>query len=124
MVLVGALIGGVAGYFLFFWIAGQGLYCLVLPGALVGVGAGFFRNRFLWPAIVCGLVALGLGLFTEWQFAPFKADHSLGYFITHIHELEPITLIMIAGGGLIGFAGPYSRWRREREAGGRPFAKG
>jgi hypothetical protein len=44
-----------------------------------------------------------LGLFTEWRFAPFIADSSFGYFITHIHDLSIITLIMITIGGLCGF---------------------
>ena len=28
---IGAAIGGVLGYFVFFWIAGQGFYALILP---------------------------------------------------------------------------------------------
>jgi len=44
-----------------------------------------------------------LGLFTEWRFAPFIADPSFTYFITHAHNLQITTLIMIAIGGLCGF---------------------
>ena len=45
LVLVGAVAGGLVGYFGFLWIARQGLYALVLPGGLLGVGASLFPNR-------------------------------------------------------------------------------
>ena len=41
-------------------------------------------------------------------------DGSLGYFVTHIHQLKPITLIMIAAGAFIGFWAPSSRRQLER----------
>jgi hypothetical protein len=109
LVLGGALVGGVIGYHAFFWMAGQGLYGLVLPGALLGVGAGVGKNRSVWIALMCGLAALVLGLYAEWRFAPFKADDRFGYFLTHAHDLRPVILVMIALGGFIGFWIPYRR---------------
>ncbi len=44
-----------------------------------------------------------LGCFTEWRFAPFIADDSLTYFLTHLHNLKTLTLIMIVVGGLCGY---------------------
>ena len=41
-------------------------------------------------------------------------DGSLGYFVTHIHQLKPITLIMIAAAAFIGFWAPFSRRQLER----------
>jgi len=108
-VLLGAIAGGVLGYFGFQWIAGQGLYALVLPGGLLGLGASFPRNRSTLICVVCGVLALALGLVAEWRFAPFIKDGSLGYFLTHAHQLRPITLIMIVAGAVIGFWAPYSR---------------
>jgi hypothetical protein len=35
--LAGAVAGGAIGYFTFIWIARQGFYALMLPGALAGV---------------------------------------------------------------------------------------
>ena len=113
LVIGGALVGGVIGFFAFFWIAGQGFYAMILPGGLIGVGAGLFRNRSLGLAIGCGVAAVALGLFTEWRFAPFAADDSLGYFLAHVHQKKPLKLLMIAVGGVIGFWGPFSQWRRE-----------
>ena len=79
LVLIGAVAGGLVGYFGFLWIARQGFYALVLPGGLLGLGASLFANRSTALCIVCGLLALALGVLAEWQFAPFIRDGSLGY---------------------------------------------
>src|SRR5262245_60278425 len=110
--LAGACVGGLGGYFLFFWIARQGFYGVMLPGCLLGIGAGFFPTRSVAVCVVCGVVALMLGFFTEWRFAPFSKDQSLSFFVSHLHELRPITLIMIVLGGFIGFYGPFQRGGR------------
>jgi hypothetical protein len=109
LVLVGAAAGGLLGYFAFFWLAGQGLYGLILPGGLLGLGAGIGKNRSLLLAAFCGICAVALGLFTEWRFAPFRKDDSLGYFLTHVQDLKPITLLLILLGGLLGFWVPFRR---------------
>ncbi len=114
LALLAALGGAVVGYFAFLWIARQGFYALVVPGALVGIAASFFPTRSAAISVVCGLIALLTGLLSEWRFAPFIADGSLPYFFTHIHQLRPITLIMIAVGTFIGFWAPYSRSRPNR----------
>lgn len=102
--LVGAAVGGGLGYFAFFWFAEQGFYALILPPALLGLGAGICaRQRSAVLATLCGVAGLALGLFTEWRFAPFVADSSLLYFITHLYSLKPITLIMLALGTLFCF---------------------
>jgi len=102
--VLGAIVGGTLGYFAFFLLARQGLYSIVLPGALLGLGGGFLsggKSNVL--GIACGLSAVLLGLFTEWRFAPFIRDASFGYFMTHPHHLKTVTLIMIAAGGIFGF---------------------
>ena len=102
--LAGALIGGAIGYVAFVWIARQGFYALMLPGALAGAGASLFSgDRSVPRASLCGVFALGLGLFAEWRFAPFIKDPSLGYFLAHVHQLKPITLLMTAAGGVFGY---------------------
>ncbi len=70
-VLIGAVAGALVGYFAFRWIARQGFYALVLPGGLLGIGAGLFRNKSNVLCIACGLMGLALGFLAEWQFAPF-----------------------------------------------------
>jgi len=119
----GAAAGGAAGYWLFFWITRQGLYALVLPGAGLGAGCGLLARHTSVPrGVVCGLAALLLGFYAEWKWAPFVADGSLAYFAGHLGALKPITLVMIALGGLSGYwfgkdAGLTTGLRRDRTAG-------
>src|SRR4051794_25822851 len=99
--IVGAVIGGALGLYLFLWITRSGFYGLMIPGALLGVGCSLLaQHASLGRGIACGIAAVLLGLYAEWRFAPFVADGSFGYLLTHFMELKPITLIMIALGGL------------------------
>lgn len=107
LALLAGVAGGMAGYLGFLWIAGQGFYALVLPGAMVGLCASIFKSRSLAVCIVCGVMALCIGLFTEWRFAPFARDGSLYYFLAHVHQLRPLTTILIAAGALVGFGVPF-----------------
>ena len=102
--IVGAIIGGVVGYYLFVWIAHQGFYAIMLPGALLGWGASLCARRRSKPLmIICTVLALIAGFFSEWKFRPFVADDGLGYFIANLHKLQPITLIMIALGAFLSY---------------------
>jgi hypothetical protein len=112
LALCGALAGGALGYFAFFWAAAQGFYAIILPGALLGLGAGIVRTRSLAVAVVCGLLATALGVFTEYRRAPFVADSSFPYFVSHLFDLKPLTLLLIAVGGVIGFWVPFRRIER------------
>ncbi len=109
LVVAGAVAGGALGYFAFGWLLAQGYYGLVLPGGLLGIGAGIGRNRWLSLAIVCGVAALVLGLFTQWHFFFLDGQSSLGYFVTHLHHLSLTTLLMLAVGTAIGFWVPFRR---------------
>ena len=100
--IAGATIGAALGYAAFFFLAGHGLYALVLPGVLVGFGCGRFSGvQSNALGIGCGIAALVLGLMIEWRFAPFIDDDSLGYFIMHLHQLRLPTLIMVAVGAML-----------------------
>jgi hypothetical protein len=105
--LAGAVAGGALGYFAFFWLVSQGYYGLVLPGGLLGMGAGMVRNKSVVVAILCGLMATALGVYTEWRYFPFKEDPSLKFFLTHLNDLKPLTLVMMGLGGFIGFWIPF-----------------
>jgi hypothetical protein len=106
---------GVVGYLGFWWLAGRGYYGLILPGGLVGIGAGFVLHRSKFVAVVCGILGLVAGVLTEYRYAPFIADGSLSYFLRHVTDLRQVTLIMIAAGAVIGFWGPLkSRVRGSR----------
>ena len=102
--VLGAGLGGLVGYFAFGWLARQGLYAVALPGAFLGLGCGWLiRERSLLLSVICGLAALGLGIFSEWSYMPFIADGSFRYFMAHLHLLPPIKLIMLSLGGVFGF---------------------
>jgi len=115
--VAGALAGGIVGYFVFGWLAGQGFYALALPGVLVGIGAGWFpQDRSMSLAIGCGILSLALGVFAEWKHFPFVKDESFGYFVSHLLDLRPFTLLMLALGTFAGF---WFAWR----VGARPTAR-
>src|SRR4051812_700313 len=102
--LAGAIGGGVVGYFAFVWILSQTFYAGALPGAMVGIGCGLLaRDGSRVRGILCGLAGLALGIYSDWRFFPFKVDHSLGYYLSHLHDVEPITLILIGLGGFLSY---------------------
>ncbi len=101
---VGAVIGGVTGFFAFRLLASQGLYGLALPGAILGLTAGWMSNvRSVPIGICCGLLALCLCIFSEWSLFPFIKDNSFAYFIAHVHQLRFFKLVMIGIGAVFGF---------------------
>ncbi len=109
LTLAGAAVGGTLGYFLFFWLLRQGLLGLVLPGGLLGFGAGFFKPSSVWVAIVCGLSALVLGLVCRWQAG---THDGFVEFLQTVPQLPPVTLLMIAVGAFIGFWLPFRSRQR------------
>jgi hypothetical protein len=101
---IGAVVGGVFGYYAFKWIWHQGFYALVIPGGLLGLGCGLAaRHPSKIRGVICGLAGLLLGLYTEWTFYPFKADDSFFYLVSHAYQLKPVTLLMVALGGIVAY---------------------
>jgi hypothetical protein len=102
--IVGAIGAGVLGYVIFFLLANQGLYAIVLPAAAPGLGGGaLLRGKSTAFGIVCAILGVVLALFAEWRFAPFIVDSGFLYFATHLHQLSSATLILIAIGVFCGF---------------------
>jgi hypothetical protein len=97
--IAGAAVGGAVGYFAFSYLLTWNLYSLVLPGFLMGMACGWASGRKSQPlGIACAVTALALSLLAEWRHHPFVADRSLGYFLTHVHHLQPLTWIMLVLG--------------------------
>ena len=107
---VGGIVGVIAGYVAFRLVLKVGLYGLVLPGALAGVGCAMLGRR---PSTAQGVVGgvLGLlgGILAEWHVAPFLVDDSLGYFLAHLGNVRTPSQIMIAAGAILGFLFARSR---------------
>ncbi|HEX5102637.1 MAG TPA: hypothetical protein VFV87_02425 [Pirellulaceae bacterium] len=95
----GAIAGGAAGYFVFRWLATNGFYGLMIPGLLVGLGAGLAaRGRSHVLGVICAIAALMLMIVAEWLRAPMAQDPSLLYFITHLHQMDgaAVKFLMLA----------------------------
>ena len=102
--IVGAIAGAVAGCLIFDWLLGYGMYAMILPGALTGLGAGTAsRKECLKVGVVSGIVALATGIFLEWKHLPFVADESLSFFLRNLFQINPIHLLMIFAGGFAGY---------------------
>jgi hypothetical protein len=104
--LVGAVVGGVVGYFLFQLLRSQNFYALALPGAMIGLGAGLLaRGRSQVLAVSCAVAAVILAIVIEWLRAPFVKDGSLLYFVIHLHQMEgaSVKLLMIGVGALCAY---------------------
>jgi hypothetical protein len=103
--VIGGIVGGVVGYHLFFWIARQGFYAMVLPGAAVGLGCGLLaRHRSVPRGIACAVAGILLGLYTEWKFEKtFPHDDRFLYLVLHFYALPGLTLIMIGLGGALSY---------------------
>jgi hypothetical protein len=115
--LVGAVLGGVAGYFLFGWLIKRGFYAPMLPGALLGLGCGVFvRQRNLPLAILCGIIALALGVFTRWMQDASIYSNDFVQFVLHLNRLSTVTQLLLALGGLCGFWFALGTRGREKPA--------
>ncbi len=102
--LAGAAVGATVGYFSVVWLSQQGLYAIILPGPLLGLGCALvLRRSSMVAGILCGLAAVPLGILCEWRIAPFIVDRSLSYFLTHLDQLRPATMILIALGAVFAF---------------------
>lgn len=108
--LLGAVLGGIVGYYAFLWIGSQGFYALALPPGLLGWGAARGAGqRSILLARICAVAGLALGLFAEWRFEPFLADDSLPYFLSHLHELQIMTWLMLALGVYLSYRLPLDQ---------------
>jgi len=104
--LLGGLVGGIVGYFLFAWLLRYGLWAPVVPGAITGLGCGLLaRTDSNLRGGLCALEALVIGVVSEWRLLspPFDTDGSLPDYLKHLHELPPPTLFMLALGVFLGF---------------------
>jgi hypothetical protein len=102
--IIGGILGGVVGFFVFQWLARRGLYGMMIPGAGIGLGAGLAaRGKSVLLGVICAAAAVGLSLVAEWAVFPFIKDKSLSFFLAHLYQLRPLTLIMMGLGSAFAF---------------------
>jgi hypothetical protein len=113
--LIGGVVGGVAGYFVFGWLLKYGLFAPVFPGALTGLACGLLsRTDSVARGLLCAVEALVIGVVSEWVLMspPFETDGTLKDYVTKIHQLPLPTLLMLALGVFLGFWwGKECTWR-------------
>ena len=102
--VIGAVLGGAAGYYLFMWLRTQGYYGLAMPAILLGLGFGIFAGRsMILGGLFCVVSGLALMIFCEWSTSPFAKDESLKFFLENISNLQTVTLGFMA----LGMAGAF-----------------
>jgi hypothetical protein len=101
---IGAILGALAGAALFVGLSKIGLYTLIAPGALAGIGAAWM-SRVHSPLV--GAISLVVGavatVLSEWSQFPFIADNSLIYFVQNLHKLRSMALLLGGIGILAAF---------------------
>ena len=101
---MGLIAGGALGCIGFYLLMQLGLYAMIVPGAMIGLGCGAQAGgRSIALGVVAAVVSLALGIVIEWYFFPFIADKSLSYFLQNLSGLTLRAKIMIAAGAFAGF---------------------
>ena len=102
--IMGLIGGGALGCIGFYLMRHLGLYAMIVPGAMIGLGCGAQAGgRSIALGVVAAVVSLALGIVIEWYFFPFIADKSLSYFLQNLSGLTLRAKIMIAAGAFAGF---------------------
>ena len=97
--LGGAIVGGIAGYLLFWLLARGGMLGYMIPGALLGVGAGWAaRGKSQVLGVLCAVLAIGLTLFTAWHIAFQQV--TFPEFLSSLHKL-PLSRQVLMGLGVV-----------------------
>jgi hypothetical protein len=107
---LGAIAGALLGALLTYAASRAGFYAIILVGIAAGFGATIAARRGGWIiATIAILIALVVGLYTEWYTFPFVADDSLTYFIQHLGDLPTFRLLVHAASAA---AAGYIAYRR------------
>lgn len=108
--LIGAIAGGVLGFFTTGWLARQGLYSVMIPGAFIGLGSmlGKGGRGFILPVLL-GFGGAATAYLAEWHYFPFIKDDSLSFFLANLSSLKAVTHLMAGLAGLIAFGVPFCR---------------
>ncbi len=114
--LLGGAVGGYLGYLAVGFLIGRtGFWVPILPGAFAGLACGQLSSiASTRRGALNGLLALGLSIFAQWKLfsPPFEFDGSFPAYVSHLHQLPILTLVVLGLNGLLGFW-----WGREERIG-------
>jgi hypothetical protein len=87
--LFGTLAGAAVGALAFWGLLKYGLYAIMLPGVLAGLGGGYpLKRRVIGVGIFAGVVSVVAMFLVEWWNRPFVVDESLPFFLKHLDQLK------------------------------------
>lgn len=102
--ILGALVGAFLGYLGFSMLVQMGIYGMVIPGAMIGLGCGAqARGRSFALGAFAAMLSLVFSIFLEWHFFPFSEDVSLSFFLANLTSLPAKTKLIMCIGTFAGF---------------------
>jgi hypothetical protein len=100
--LIGAALGGVAGFYTYRWVLNHGLIGGMIPGAFLGLGCSLLaRHPSVSRGVVCGVAGLVLGFFTDWYTN--VTQQTFWEYLLDVKSINPVILLTIAIGTFIAF---------------------
>ena len=102
--VIGSFAGAFLGYLGFAMLTKIGVYAMVVPGAMTGLGCGAQSGTKSIPlGLYAAALAFIVSVLIEWHFFPFVADESLPYFVSNLDGLSRLTKVMFGFGTFAGF---------------------
>ena len=100
--LVGAVIGGVAGFYTYKWLLSNGFVGGMIPGEFLGLGCSLLaRHPSFARGAICGTAGLALGFFTDWYTT--VTDDTFWVYLQNFKSINQVYLLTIALGAFIAF---------------------
>ncbi len=100
--LVGAVLGGVAGFYTYRWVLSKGLVGGMIPGAFLGLGCSLLaRHPSFARGVICGIAGLALGFFTDWYTN--LTDDTFWVYLQNFKSINQVYLLTIVLGAFIAF---------------------
>jgi hypothetical protein len=114
--LLGAVLGGAAGYYGFMYAKDHGFYAPVLAGGLVGVGCGLLsRHRSILRGVLCGIAGLLLGYYCDYyRITTDPPYESFAVYLMAFTNHGAIENILVFLGGLVSYWFGQSNWTEPR----------
>ncbi len=101
--LIGGVAGGIVGFFVCKWLATQGFYAVVIPGAMVGLGFGLAaRKRHQAFGLICAVLGLFAGLITQWKV--YSNEPSFWKLVGELKDYSIVTWVLLGLGVVMAYS--------------------